>query len=218
MGQDSELQQAVLAELSWEPSVTAAHVGVTASAGVVTLTGHVESYPEKHAALQAAARVRGVQAVAEEMEVRLPPGLRRDDEAIAAAALERLAWDGSVPRDAIRVVVEGGCITLSGQTDWQFQKEAAGQDVLRLRGVVGLSNRIVVRAKVDAASLGSDILHALHRSWCFDEASVRVSAEGGHVRLSGTAHSPADRQTAEATAWAAPGTTSVVNDIAIILA
>ena len=108
MSNDSQLQQAVLAELKWEPSVTAAHIGVTAKGGVVALTGHVESFVEKQAAETAAARVRGVKAVAEEIEVRLPFDTKRSDEEIAAAAIERLSWDVSVPRDAIKVRVEKG--------------------------------------------------------------------------------------------------------------
>ena len=108
MTHDSELQKAVLAELDWEPSVTAAHIGVTAKAGVVTLTGHVESYVEKYAAETAARRVKGAKAVAEELEVRLPSDIERDDGDIAAAAVDRLAWDVSVPKDSVKIKVEIG--------------------------------------------------------------------------------------------------------------
>ena len=101
MSQDSKLQQAVLSELDWEPSVTAAHIGVTARGGVVTLTGHVESFIEKHAAETAARRVKGVKAVAEEIEVKLPFQRKRGDDDIAAAAIERLSWDSSGPADAV---------------------------------------------------------------------------------------------------------------------
>jgi osmotically-inducible protein OsmY len=118
MSNDSHLQQAVLAELTWEPSVTAAHIGVAVQAGIVTLTGHVESLAEKHAAEAAAWRVKGVKAVAEEIEVRLPFETKRTDEDIAAAAIDRLAWDVSIPRDTIGVKVEKGWITLTGQVDW----------------------------------------------------------------------------------------------------
>ncbi len=121
---DDQLQQAVLAELSWEPSVTAAHIGVTAKDGVVTLTGHVESFAQKHAAEAAARRVRGVDAVAEEIEVRLPVDTRRSDEDIAAAAIDRLAWDVSIPRDAVQVTVEQGWLTLSGEVDRHYQQQA----------------------------------------------------------------------------------------------
>lgn len=216
MSHDSQLQQAVLAEFSWEPSIDAAHIGVTAKEGVVTLTGRVESFASKHAAETAARRVKGVLAVAEEIEVRLPVETKRDDEAIAAAAIERLAWDVSVPPNAVQIKVEKGWITLTGKVEWNFQKEAAADDIRRLLGVVGVSNQIAIKPRVNTANLSDDIMHALHRSWFFDPKLVRVSAEGGKIRLTGTVHSPHDRQIAAATAWAAPGATSVENDIVIV--
>ncbi len=212
---DSDLQQAVLAELSWEPSVIAAHLGVTAKNGVVTLTGHVESFAQKHAAETAARRVRGVDALAEEIEVRLPVDTKRSDEDIAAAAIDRLAWDVSVPPGAIQVTVEQGWLTLTGAVDRHYQQQAAEQDVRRLFGVVGVSNRIAIKAAIDASTISDDIMHALHRSWLFDENNVKVSAVGGRVHLTGSVDSWLDRQTAASTAWAAPGTTSVENDIRV---
>lgn len=118
MSQDSLLQLAVLAELGWDPSVTASHIGVTANAGVVTLTGHVETYAEKLAAENAARRVKGVKAVAEELEVELPFERIRGDDDIAAAVLDRLAWDVSIPPDAVSVKVEQGWIVLTGDVNW----------------------------------------------------------------------------------------------------
>jgi osmotically-inducible protein OsmY len=216
MSEDSELQRAVLAELGWEPSVTAAHIGVTAPSGVVTLTGHVESFAEKHAAEQAAWRVKGVRAVAEDIEVRLAFERQRGDEDVAAAVLESLAWDVSVPPGSIRVRVEAGWVTMTGEMDWFFQKDAAEQDVRRLAGVVGLSNQVVVRARVEVPDLAERILHALNRSWFFDGNTIKVTAVGGNIRLSGSVRSPHERQVAAATAWAAPGTTSVDNELVIV--
>jgi len=216
MSQDSKLQQAVLAELEWEPSVNPAHIGVTANAGVVTLTGHVEDYTQKHAAEAAAGRVKGVKAVAEELEVKLPFDVRRDDEAIAAAAVDRLGWDVSVPRDAVKVRVEHGWVTLSGEVDWWFQGQAAEQAVKHLMGVVGVSNATTIKPRVDTATLSDDITHALHRSWFFDPKTVQVTAERGQVRLSGTVHSQHDRQLAAETAWAAQGATGVQNLITVV--
>ncbi|HEY5106476.1 MAG TPA: BON domain-containing protein [Caulobacteraceae bacterium] len=215
MSRDHELQQAVLEELSWEPSVTAAHIGVAANAGVVTLTGHVESFANKHAAETAALRVKGVKAVAEEIEVHLPFDRKRGDDQIAAAAIDRLAWDVSIPKDAVKVKVENGWVNLTGQVEWHYQHEAAQQDVRRLLGVVGVSNQITIKPRVDVSDIGNDIKSALHRSW-FDPEAVRVSAEAGRVRLTGTVHSPHERYVAAAAAWAAPGVTTVENDIAIM--
>lgn len=215
MSQNDKLQQAVLAELHWEPSVTAAHIGVTANAGVVTLTGHVDNLAEKLGAEAAARRVKGVKAVVEEIEVRLPFDVTRTDEDIAAAVIDRLAWDVSVPSDAIKVKVEGGWVTLSGEVKWQFQRIAAADHVHRLLGVRGVSNQITIRPVVDASDLSDEITHALHRSWFFDPLTVTVRAEGGTVRLGGSVKSPHERQVAAATAWSAPGVTDVINDIGI---
>ena len=215
MAQDHDLQTAVLAELAWEPAVTAAHLGVSANAGVVTLTGHVEAYSQKLAAEKAALRVRGVKAVAEEIEVRIPFERTRGDDVIAAAALERLAWSAEIPTDRFTVKVEKGWVTLSGSADWYYQKEEAGEDVRRLMGVVGLSNQITVKARVDTSHLSDDIDHALHRSWFFDASNLHVSAQGGRVHLTGTVRTQHDRQSAAATAWAAAGATDVINDITV---
>jgi len=216
MSTDSQLQQAVQEELSWEPSVISAHIGVTASNGIVTLTGHVSNYPQKHAAEVAARRVRGVRGVAEEIEVRLPYDTKRTDEEIAVAASDRMGWDVTLPKDSIKVQVEKGWVTLNGQVDWFYQKENAGKELRHLFGVVGLSNAITIKPRVDTATLSDDITHALHRSWYFDPKTVTVSAAGGKVHLTGSVHLPYDKQLAAATAWSAPGVTGVQNDIAVI--
>ncbi len=216
MSYDSQLQHAVLAEFEWEPSVNGAHIGVTAQAGVVTLTGHVASFAQKHAAELAARRVKGVKAVAEELEVRLPFDMQRGDEHIATAAIDRLRWDVSVPNDAVKVVVEKGWVSLTGQVDWHYQKEAASAGVRGLLGVVGVTDDITIKAKVNTLNLSDNIMHALHRSWFFDPNTITVSADGGKIRLTGSVHSPHDRQVAAETAWAAPGATAVANDIVIV--
>ena len=216
MSQDSQLQQSVLAEFDWEPSVTAGHIGVTASGGVVTLSGHVDSYAKKLAAETAARRVKGVKAVAEEIEVRLPFETKRSDEEIAAAAVSRLAWNVSVPRDSIGVKVENGWVTLTGQVDWWYQKDAVEQDIRPLQGVRGVSNQTTIKPRVDAANLSDEITHALHRSWFFDPDQVHVRAEGGKIVLTGTVHSSYERQVAARTAWSAPGATNVENHLAVV--
>src|SRR3954462_5229697 len=142
---DSELQLDVLNELKWEPSVDAAHIGVSVKDGVVTLSGHVSSYAEKYAAERAAKRVQGVRAVADELDVKLPEGSRRTDEDIAAAAVNALRWNILVPADKIKVTVSKGWVTLEGEVNWQFQRAAAERAVRDLPGVVGVSNYIVVK-------------------------------------------------------------------------
>ena len=214
MSHDSQLKQSVLDELKWEPSIDAAHIGVTACEGVVTLMGHVDSYFQKSAAEMAAGRVKGVKA-AEEIEVKLPFNIKRSDEDIAAAAISRLSWDVSVPTDAIKVKVEKGWVTLTGQVDWHYQKQAAEMDLRGLHGVIGVSNNATIKTRVNTANLSDAIGSALHRSWFWDSDNVSVSADGGKVRLSGTVETWHDREVAESTAWAAPGATAVENNIMI---
>ncbi len=216
MNDDNDLQRAVLAELHWEPAVTAAHIGVAAHGGVATLTGHVQSYPEKHAAEMAASRVKGVKAVAEELEVRLPFDIKRSDEDIAGAALDRMAWDVSIPSDAVKVRVEHGWVTLTGEVDHYYQRNAPEQDIRHLFGVLGVSNQVTIKPQVDTSGLSDSIVHALHRSWFFDPSTIQVSATGGHVKLTGTAHSYSDKQAAGDAAWAAPGVTNVENALAVV--
>jgi osmotically-inducible protein OsmY len=216
MTADRDLQQAVLDALGWEPSIVAAHIGATAQGGVVTLTGHVDSYVEKWEAEKAALRVKGVRAAAEELEVRLQMDAHRGDDDVAAASIERLVWDTSILRDAIELQVESGWVTLTGEVAWYYQKEAAALAVRPLRGVIGVSNQITIRPQVNIANLSDDIVHALHRSWFFDPKTITVSANQGAIRLSGSVHSWPERQVAAEIAWAAPGATAVTNELTVI--
>ena len=214
-GNDEQIKTAVLEELRWEPSVTEAHIGVTARDGVVTLTGNVRSFAERYAAEQAAQRVKGVKAVAADIEVRLPFEVKRRDEEIAAAIVDHLAWDSEVPKDSIKAKVSKGNVTLTGQVDYHFQQQAAESHVRRLSGVISVLNNVTIKPQVDTPHLSDDIQHALNRSWFFDPELVHVSAQGGKVKLTGTVHTPHDRRKAAMTAWAAHGATSVENDILV---
>jgi osmotically-inducible protein OsmY len=215
MPNDSHLQAAVLAELRWEPAVQAGHIGVAARAGIVTLTGHVETLAAKHAAEQAALRVRGVLAVAGELVIRLSPETERSDEAIAAASVERLAWNSAIPKDAVQVTVEQGWVTLTGDVPWHFQKAAAEGDVRCLLGVTGVTNNVAIAPPLEAESVSDDIMHALHRSWFFDPKTINVAVDDGTVRLTGSVQNSHDSQLAAATAWAAPGVIDVINELTI---
>jgi osmotically-inducible protein OsmY len=215
MSDDGKLRQAVLDALDWEPSVNAALIGVTAKAGVVTLMGHVESYVEKFAAEKATRRVKNVKAIAEEIQVALPIGIKRADDDIAAAVVNRLAWNSSIPKDSIAVRVEGGWVTLTGEVEWHYQQDAAEDEVSGLWGVTGVSNQIAVKPMPNTSKIRSDILVALDRAW-FDPATIDVAAQGGNVRLTGTVASWHEREEASSAAWSAPGTTSVENDITVV--
>jgi osmotically-inducible protein OsmY len=214
MTEDRQLQEAVLAEFAWEPKVTAAHIGVTAKNGIVTLTGHAENYLEKLAAEHAAARVKGVKAVVEQLKVQLHDSMVRSDEDIAKAAAMRLEWEVSVPRDAVKIKVENGWITLTGQVDWHYQQDAAERHMRGLYGVVGVLNNTTIKPRPDATNIGHNIDLALHRSW-FDPKTITVTTQGGKVKLTGSVDTPGDRYVAGATAWGALGATEVENDLII---
>ena len=214
MPHDRALQEAVLTELGWEPSINAGHVGVTAEAGIVTLTGHVENFLQKRNAEKAASRVRGVRAVVEALRVRLPLPLEYGDEEIAKAALNRLAWEADVPADDVRVRVENGSVTLSGRVEWRHQREAAERVLRGMSGIVGVENEIEVKIHPLAQDVSSEIDAALHRSQ-FDAATILVATDGGTVTLSGTVDNLSDSYVACQTAWKAPGTTAVRNHLVV---
>ena len=216
MYHDTDLRNAVEAELSWDPSLAAIHIGVTTNAGIVTLMGHVGSFAEKYAAEKAVRRVKGTTAVVTEIEVRLPFDSHRTDEQIAEAVVNRLDWDVNIPRDTVHIEVDNGWITFSGQVEHHFQKRAAEQDVHRLYGVIGIVNHITIKQKPDASDISHGIAQAFQRSWLVDPGSVTVSAQNGEIRLTGSVDSLRNKYVASATAWAAPGVTNVVNDIAVV--
>ena len=206
---DQTTKQTVLDELSWEPSINAAHIGVTARDGVVTMTGHVASYAEKYAAERAAERVSGVKAIAQELEVRYPSSAENGDDDVAKRALQALAWDVFIPRDKVKIKVTKGVITLTGDLDWQYQKESAESVVRRLGGVTGVFNEIKIKPSVNAADVRDKIKAALVRNARIDADDITIATDGGKVTITGQVDSFYERSVAERTAWSAPGVTQV---------
>ena len=211
MKTDSQLQQDVLAELNWEPAVQAEHIGVEVADGVVTLAGHVTSYLEKYHASRAAARVNGVRALAIEIDVKLPYSGLRSDGDIAASAQNALQWMSAPLGKKVKVSVEKGWVTLSGETEWKFQKLAAAVAVRYLMGVNGVSNLIVLNPVTQMSSAKSDIEAALERRADSDAAKIHVDIDGSILTLSGHVSSRTERDTAKEAAWGTPGVTGVVD-------
>jgi len=215
MKTDAELQQDVMNELKWEPTVKAAEIGVAVKDGVVTLSGYVDSYVKKWTAERAAARVSGVRAVAEGIQVRLPGSLKRSDEDLAGAVANVLEWNVLVPHDRVKVKVQDGLVTLSGEVDWWYQKNAAEEAVRYLMGVVLFNNEITVKPVVKPQNIKDKIISALQRNALLDSRRITVETRGGWVILSGSVRNWAERAEAQWTAWAAPGVSEVDNNIII---
>lgn len=215
MKNDTQLQQDVMAELKWEPAINAEQIGVEVKDGVVTLAGHVSSYGEKWDAERAAQRVAGVRALAVEIDVKLGGSSQRIDADVARAAQNVLEWTTYLPKDAVKVMVENGWLTLSGDVDWGFQREAAGSAVRYLMGVKGVSNNIGIRTTVTPAAVKSDIEAALKRRAHADARNIAVDVQGANVTLSGSVHSWSERDLARDSAWGTPGVREVVDNMSI---
>jgi osmotically-inducible protein OsmY len=215
MSTDSQLQSSVLAELKWRPSVDSAHIGVTADDGIVTLTGQVHHYAEKLAAEDAAKEVFGVKGIANDIKVETAGSLTRSDKDIAEAAADALKWDYEVPDDKVKVVVKEGWVTLSGNVDWQYQKDAAYRCVRYLLGVVGVTNNVSIKPSTKWIDVKTKIEDAFRRNADLDERRISVVTNDGRVTLTGTVRNWSERNAAVSGAWAAPGVTWVEDDLVI---
>ena len=215
MKTDKQLQHDVIDELEWEPSIDASKIGVTAKEGVITLTGNVSRYSEKMEAEKLAKSIAGVKAVANDIEVRLPGASERNDTEIASAAINALNWHASIPNEKLQITVRNGWITLDGEVDWQYQRQAARDAICYLSGVKGVTNNIMLKAQPVAKDIKTKIESAFKRKAEVDANHVYVDTAGSKVTLRGDVASWSEYSEAERVAWAAPGVANVDNDLTV---
>lgn len=213
---EAKLRQDIIDEFEFDPSFDGEHIGVAVDKNVVTLSGHVNSYAEKLAAIAAARRVDGVHAIAENIEVRYPYLSKTADDQIAQRASDLLKWDVLVPNDSVDVLVHKGFVTLSGTVDWQYQRSAAEDDMRKLSGVVSVTNIIKIKPHIDASDIRNKIEAALKRHAAVEADAIRVTVQDGDkVLLEGRVDTWDERYKVETAAWSTPGVASVDDRLTI---
>lgn len=215
MKSETMLQKDVIDELRWDPQIKEKEIGVASKDGVITLTGSVESYAQRWAVERAVERVAGVRVVANELEVKLPNALIRSDSEIAHQIVEAFRWDVQVPDQLITAKVSKGWVTLSGEVEWAFEREASAQAVRNLAGVRGVTNLITVRSVVSSYDVSRKIKDALRRRADREAEHIEVEAIGDIVTLKGTVDSFAEKRAAEGVAWSAPGVREVKDELVV---
>jgi osmotically-inducible protein OsmY len=212
---DDDIQRDIIDELKYDPAFESDDIAVSVRDGVVTLAGYVKSYMDKWQAERVVSRIKGVRAIANDLEVKLPVSSERPDPEIARAAIDALKWNVSVPADRIKVKAEKGWVTLEGDADWYFQKEAAERSVRALTGVRGVTNLIAVKVRPAAEHVKKKIKEALQRGVEIDAEHITVEVEGSKAILKGTVRSYAEWRDAERAALKAPGISHVQNKLVV---
>ncbi|WP_423067773.1 BON domain-containing protein [Devosia sp. CN2-171] len=206
---DSALRQDILDELEFEPSIDANDIGVAVEDGIVTLTGHVSSYSQREAVARAVSHVKGVRAIAQEIEVRLPSITGDADDEIARRVIDTLKWSTLVPDNRVQVMVQDGWVTLTGTLEWHYQKTGAGEAIRHIDGVRGVTNLITLAPKPAFGDVRKRIEDALRRRAEVEADQIQVDVSGNKVTLTGTVRTLSERSAVEEAAWATPGVHSV---------
>lgn len=215
MRTDAQLQFDVTDELTWDPSVNHERIGVSVTDGIVTLSGIVGSYAEKILAEKTARRVKGVRAVADELQVRYDWQPKTSDPEIAKRIADILDWDPLVPRDRIKITVQNGAVKLEGRVDWNYQRDLALEDVGKITGVVRIDNQLEVAPPVSTSDVRGRIERAFERSADLEAEKIHVEADGSRITLTGSVSSWNKRKMAERSAWAAPGVTHIEDKLVV---
>jgi len=212
---DKELRTRVQEAFDFEPSIHSEEIGVGASSGVVTLTGHVPSYAQKRHAETTVFRVKGVRGIANDLQVKLPKEKERTDTDIAKAVVRAMKWHTDLPEDTISVKVRDGWVTLEGRVEWNYQREQAANAVIHLTGVLGVTNVLTIAPHVRPSEVRHRIKKALEREADREAEAMEIEVDGTTIRLKGTVHSWIERRQVERTAWSIPGIIDVQNDLKV---
>ncbi|WGQ09818.1 BON domain-containing protein [Pedobacter gandavensis] len=209
MENDFEIQKNVMEEIGWEPALKPSEIGVAVKNGVVTLSGQVDSFFKKQTAEKAAKRVKGVKAIAEDIQIGVSPSYERSDADIAAAVVNALKWHSDLDGEKIIARVEDRIVRLEGEVEWDYQRKNAKTAVENLTGVIAVINLIRVKPKLVSTNIEKQIIAAFQRNAALDAKKITVNVEGNKVILTGTVRSFTEKDDAENAAWSAPGVLDV---------
>jgi len=215
MKSNEVLQKDVQDAIKWEPLLNAAEIGVTVKDGIVTLTGTVDSYSKKSEAEEAAKKVAGVKAVVEKIEIKFCNTCKTSDNEIATEVVNAFKWNWEIPSDKVKVKVEAGWVSLDGNLNWNYQREAAKKAVSKLNGVKGVTNNIKIQSETNDEIEKKDIENALGRNWSMDDSDIQVRVSGHKVTLNGVVDSWYQKDEAGRIAWNAPGVWNVDNELLV---
>jgi len=208
---DTAIKQDILDELKWDPKVTETEIGVTVKDGAVTLTGNVPLYSHKYAAHQAAKRIKGVRVIVDEVQVEIPSLMVGSDPDIAKHIAHIFEWNTQIPADKIKAEVKNGYVTVSGEVDWQYQRNYIQKLVEDVKGVRAVINSINIRKRAAVPDIRDAIVKALHRHAGVEADRIGILTFNGQVTLTGNVDSYLERDLIENAVWATPGVTEVLD-------
>lgn len=215
MKTDAQIQKDVMEELKWQPFLNSSEIGVAVKNGIVTLSGRVDSYLKKTEAENAAKKISGVKAIAEDIQIGVSPSFKRTDTDIAEAVVNALKWHSAVREEKIKIKVENGVVRLEGEVDWEFERSNAKSAIKNLAGVNGVINLISIKPEIAPSDISKKINEAFHRNATIDASNITADISGSKVTLRGKVHSYSEKEDAENAAWNAPGVLSVKNELEI---
>ena len=216
MKKETKLYENIMDKLDFEPSLDASSIAISVKDdGIVTLGGEVSSYAEKCIAEEAIKKIRGVRGIADELRINLATPYVRSDVDIIKSALDALKWNFFVPENQIKVVVENSGLTLSGQVDKYYQKEAAEKAVQDIVGLIGVANNITVRPIISTMSVKLEIIKEFERNARIDANNIEVEVHGGVVTLKGKVKNFDEDKEARHASWAVPGVCAVIDQLSI---